>query len=107
MRAYLVTVAISVMLISGAHGASPMVRLTTHRAAPCESPCSRTAIILIHGITGSKETWGKPDSQRYWPTILAADRSLRNDLDIYQIEYDSYNFVGPSALAIEKALSVS
>lgn len=81
--------------------AEPIARLTTHRAAECPAPCPRAAVIFIHGITGSKQTWGNPAGNLYWPTMLANDVSLLNDVDIYQIDYDSTLFDGPAAVATE------
>jgi pimeloyl-ACP methyl ester carboxylesterase len=70
----------------------------------CETPCKRTAVIFIHGITGSKRTWGEPGSNLYWPTMLSKEPNLADDLDIYQIEYNSWRFSGPAAQAIESSL---
>ena len=84
--------------------AEPIARLTTHRAAECPTPCPRTAVIFIHGITGSKETWGSSAGNLYWPAMLASDAALANDVDIYQIDYDSTMFQGPPAVAIETDL---
>jgi pimeloyl-ACP methyl ester carboxylesterase len=81
--------------------AEPIARLTTHRATECAVPCPRAAVIFIHGITGSKETWGSPAGNLYWPTMLASDAALANDIDIYQVDYDSTLFSGPAAVAIE------
>jgi pimeloyl-ACP methyl ester carboxylesterase len=84
--------------------AQPIARLTTHRALECEIPCKRIAVILIHGITGSKMTWGDPETALYWPKMLATDATLSSEIDIYQIDYDSRRFSGPPAIAIEEAL---
>jgi pimeloyl-ACP methyl ester carboxylesterase len=81
--------------------AEPIARLTPHRAADCPAPCPRAAVIFIHGITGSKETWGSQAGNLYWPTMLANDAALSNDIDIYQIDYDSKLFDGPATMAIE------
>ena len=79
----------------------PIARLTMHSASECPAPCPRAAVIFIHGITGSKETWGSPAGDLYWPTMLAKEAALSNDIDIYQIDYDSKPFDGPPAVAIE------
>lgn len=86
---------------SGSATAEPIARLTTHRAAECQAPCPQTAVIFIHGITGSKETWGSPAGNLYWPTMLANDAALANEIDIFQIDYDSRLFSGPAAVPIE------
>ena len=81
--------------------AEPIARLTIHRAAECPAPCPRAAVIFIHGITGSKETWGSPAGNLYWPTMLVNDAALSNDIDVYQIDYDSTLYSGPPTVAIE------
>ncbi len=91
-------------LSTHAFSADPIVRLTTQRADHCDVPCNRTAVILIHGITGSKATWGDPDSDLYWPKMLSKEPGLSTNLDVYQIDYDSNNFSGPAENLIETAL---
>jgi pimeloyl-ACP methyl ester carboxylesterase len=65
------------------------------------------AVIFIHGITGSKETWGNPAGNLYWPTMLVSQTALSNEIDIYQIDYDSRLFDGPAAVAIETDIEKS
>lgn len=89
-------------LVSSA-SAESIVRLTPQRSN-CEAPCKRTAVIFIHGITGSKKTWGDPASSLYWPTMLSNEASLSSDLDVYQIDYNSWRFSGPAAQAIENSI---
>lgn len=83
---------------------NPIVRLTTQWAARCDIPCNRTAVIFIHGITGSKATWGDPDGELYWPRMLSKEPGLSSEIDVYQIDYDSNNFSGPAAVTIETEL---
>jgi pimeloyl-ACP methyl ester carboxylesterase len=87
----------------GAH-AELIARLVPQRTVNCDSPCGRTAVIFIHGITGSRETWGNPEGDLYWPNMLSTESDLRNGLDIYQIDYDSTTFSGPAVVPIVKAL---
>src|SRR5215208_2684551 len=100
----LAAILLSFIFLCSVLEAAPIVRLTTHRAVECEAPCNRTAVLFIHGITGSKETWGDPNGTLYWPEMLAAETSLSNDLDIYQLDCDSNMFEGPAAIPIEEGI---
>jgi triacylglycerol esterase/lipase EstA (alpha/beta hydrolase family) len=100
----LAAILLSFIFLCSVLEAAPIVRLTTHRAVECEAPCNRAAVVFIHGITGSQETWGDPNGTLYWPKMLAAESSLSNDLDIYQLDYDSNMFEGPAAIPIEEGI---
>lgn len=65
----------------------------------CAVPCKRAAVIFIHGILGSKETWQNEDTS--WPELLASDATIGNELDVYRVDFDSYLlFPGPSIVDV-------
>jgi pimeloyl-ACP methyl ester carboxylesterase len=61
----------------------------------CEAKCDRTAVIFIHGLTGSRDTWYNEKTHFFWPQQLATDVDVSNGIDVYRVDYDSYLF-GPS-----------
>jgi pimeloyl-ACP methyl ester carboxylesterase len=82
-----------------------IVRLVEERVSVCSTPCDRTAVIFLHGITGSRETWGKPASALYWPKMLSNEPELRDVIDIYQVDYDSGPFSGPAVVRLGNELA--
>ncbi|WP_083543378.1 esterase/lipase family protein [Bradyrhizobium sp. CCGE-LA001] len=85
-------------------GAFAQARLTHEYTERCELPCTRTAVIFVHGITGSQLTWGDPATRTYWPQLLANDIGQSSSLDVYRVDYDSRTFVGPAAVAIAQSV---
>jgi pimeloyl-ACP methyl ester carboxylesterase len=91
---------IAVSFISSAVAQEPIARLTKQSSTPCSMNCPKSAVIFVHGITGSKTTWGDPDSALYFPKMIASEPSLKDDVDVYQIDYDSKYTQGPATVAI-------
>jgi pimeloyl-ACP methyl ester carboxylesterase len=67
----------------------PVVSIIEERPAACDSPCNRTAVIFVHGIGGSVDTWTDDVTKKSWPNLLASDDEIGNKIDIYQIDYNS------------------
>ena len=67
----------------------------------CSKPCKKIAVIFVHGLTGSKETWENQDTASYWPTLLATDPNFIDQLEVYRVDYDSFLFkAGPSFIDV-------
>jgi hypothetical protein len=62
--------------------------LKEEKAAACDAPCKRTAVVFIHGIGGSASTWQNANGT-YWPNLLATDQAIGDKIDIYRFDYDS------------------
>ena len=75
-----------------------------HVDRDCVVPCARTAVVFIHGITGSQTTWGDPSGHYYWPKMLSVEPDLYSALDIYRVDYTSNYGSGPAAVRIKAAL---
>jgi triacylglycerol esterase/lipase EstA (alpha/beta hydrolase family) len=103
MPRWLFSIVLMVVSAFAAHAES-IVRLEPQDGYHCPVPCERPAVIFIHGIIGTKATWGDPTSDLYWPKMLSRERDLGDDLDIYQIDYDSNLFSGPAVVPVEEAL---
>ena len=69
-----------------------VVRVEIEQVGDCAVPCDRVAVIFVHGLGGSRETWlnTSGSTQVYWPQLLAEDPELGAKLDIYRVDYDSY-----------------
>lgn len=82
------------------------VTFTEERVAKqCNDPCERDALIFVHGILGSKDTWLNKDTNAYWPDLLARDPDL-NDIDIYRADYENYLLrAGPSMEEVLQSFS--
>ena len=65
-----------------------VVRLYLDHKATCESQtaCGDHALIFIHGIMGSQDTWKNRNS--YWPDLIAQD-STTSTFDIYHVDYET------------------
>lgn len=69
----------------------------------CNAPCERAAVVFIHGITGSKDTWENGNNS--WPNLLANDPSIGDKVDVWRIDFDSYLFFqGPSLVDVMLSL---
>jgi len=73
------------------------VTFTAERVAKsCPEPCRRHAVIFVHGIFGSKETWLNTQTSQYFPALLEGDPRME-DIDIYRADYENYMLqAGPS-----------
>lgn len=86
--------------------AGAQVRLAPARAHDCAAPCQEIAVIFIHGLTGSDETWVNRESQQSFPKLLAEDNDLKNRLDVYALSYQSLWNEGPPIVEVTKALAL-
>ncbi len=51
--------------------------------------CKDHAVVFLHGLTGSRETWKNAETGFYWPSEIAS--SSETDMyDVYTINYESY-----------------
>ncbi len=82
-----------------------LVRIEHVSDADCASPCSRIAVIFIHGITGGQDTWLNEDTQAHWPNLIATDPAFESLVDVFSIDYDSAPFSGPSFVTILNELA--
>lgn len=74
--------------------------------ADCAKPCKKIAVIFVHGLTGSQETWENPETKSYWPRLLATDPVLKESVEVYRVDYDSFLFKsGPSFVDVLTQLS--
>lgn len=80
--------------------AEAQARLVPEYVQDCSRPCTRTAIVFVHGITGDRSTWVNGSTNSYWPAMFAEDSRLKNSADIYRIDYDGGLFDGPAVVPI-------
>lgn len=99
MKAILCRAAIlSLMLLSFASRAE-VVRVIHESPTECTAPCQRAAVVFIHGVMGSKETWQNGTAS--WPNLLATDPIVGDNVDVYRVDFDSYLFSpGPSLVDV-------
>ena len=82
-----------------------IVRVIKESNTNCDAPCSRMAVLFIHGLAGSKETWLNSRSGTYWPDLIATDINLSELIEVYRVDYDSFLFSeGPSIVEVLIAL---
>lgn len=76
-------------------------------AQTCAAPCARTAVIFIHGLTGSAATWVNDETGASFPDLLLKDDDpeLSGKLDVYTVEYASLWNAGKSVVEVTKAVS--
>ncbi len=98
--------ACTLFLLQPIHGAAEeIVRVVAESPTACQSPCNRTAVVFIHGILGSRETWQNSDTDHYWPKMLATDPDIGNKLEVFRVDYDSFLFsAGPAFVDVLKML---
>lgn len=88
-----------VLLIGSIAARAELVRLVDESRISCPVPCTRAAVVFIHGILGSRETWQNGSS--FWPTLLATDPAIGEKVDVYRVDFDSYMFLeGPSLVDV-------
>jgi pimeloyl-ACP methyl ester carboxylesterase len=74
---------------AGGAEAQEIVRIIRESKNTCRAPCDRTAVVFIHGLLGSRETWAN-DENITWPEMLATDPDVGPMLDVYRVDYDSF-----------------
>lgn len=81
-----------------------VVKLYLEHKGICErqTACRTHALIFIHGIMGSKDTWKNQNS--YWPKLIAED-STTNAFDIYRIDYETGILSGARIYEIIRSLT--
>lgn len=80
------------------------LRVYLERRSPCIAgdSCTRHALIFIHGLMGSSETWKY--GQTYWPALIASDKAV-DDFDIYRIDYETGILTGASMYEVRGSLA--
>ena len=89
MRQILFGIGIFLAMAVGVQAARAQVTISHVTAAECGSNCQRTAVIFLHGLTGSQETWLNTTSQQSFPALLAQDPDLAELIDVYSVQFDS------------------
>lgn len=84
-----------------------IVKLVTVHEGRCAKPCNRVAVIFIHGITGSRETWINTRTNAFFPALVSKDASLRGNVDVYHLDYESFKFSGPDINMIGEAVATA
>jgi triacylglycerol esterase/lipase EstA (alpha/beta hydrolase family) len=83
--------ALAMVQLEPAWGAEPKVRLFQENTNCPEAlvPCKerRLALVFVHGLKGSKETWGQEPN--YWPAMISRDVQLAS-YDVFRIDFDSF-----------------
>jgi pimeloyl-ACP methyl ester carboxylesterase len=85
--------------------ASAQVTLVHNSANTCTAPCSAVAVIFVHGLTGSEETWVEPRSGQSFPKLLAEDSQLKDSIDVYTLQYQSLWNSGPPIVEVTTAVA--
>lgn len=100
-----VLVAFSLISWSAARANSEIVKLIAEREVPdCPSPCQRHAIVFIHGIWGSADTWKNAETGKSWLALIREDSDL-SDFDIFRLDYATmFANSGPSAEVILESM---
>ena len=77
-------------------GTNPVKINAIKRDPACDnSSCQRHAIVFVHGLWGSKDTWRWSESHPSWPELVVQDSNFAN-FDVYVVEYPtSPGFWGP------------
>jgi pimeloyl-ACP methyl ester carboxylesterase len=71
----------------------------------CPAPCPRIAVVFVHGLTGSRETWINVSTGSSFPKLLAEDPALQDKLDVYSVNYASLWNSGPPIAQVTRELS--
>ena len=71
-------------------GEAVAVRMFQENRACAALPCKQAehAIVFVHGLTGSRETW-QHANQTYWPKLISDDDKM-SEFDVFRIDYDSF-----------------
>lgn len=87
------------LLILSILAQAEVVRVVHESQGTCSAPCQKAAVVFIHGLMGSKETWQNGTS--FWPSLLATDPDIGDKVDVYRVDFDSYLFApGPSIVDV-------
>jgi pimeloyl-ACP methyl ester carboxylesterase len=105
MKMYLV-IALLFCAVSSAN-AQEIASVDEGFVRPCAAlPCERTAVVFIHGLGGTFDTWKNDDTNTYWPKLLAEDPDIAEKIDVYVVRYDSYLLgTSPSITLVAKAIA--
>jgi hypothetical protein len=82
------------------------VTLTHVSNSDCSTPCSNVAVIFVHGLAGSQDTWVNKTTGQSFPNLLTEDLTLRDKIDVYTIQYDSLWISGEPVVEVKKALEI-
>lgn len=95
------------LAVSKADAQFKFAKVIAETTPQCSSSfCDRDAIVFIHGIFGSRETWLHPDGNQTWPEMFARDADLK-EFDVYRVDYESRFLVsGPRPSGTEIAEAV-
>src|SRR4051812_33344773 len=52
----------------------------------CNAVCDRQAIVFVHGLWGSKETWKNSSTGSSWPEMLRTDPACKL-CDVFVVSY--------------------
>jgi pimeloyl-ACP methyl ester carboxylesterase len=81
--------------LAQAKPAIPLATVTPETAIKCTTKdfqsCSNPALVFIHGIFGSRETWINPDTNAYFPSLVANDAAFA-DFDVYRVDFQTQMF---------------
>src|SRR5262249_32779063 len=86
--------------------ANAEVTITHESSTTCSSPCSSIAVIFVHGLTGSRDTWVNTTTGQSFPKLLAEDPNIRDKIDVYSVEYSSLWNSGAPIVAVTKDIAV-
>lgn len=92
------------ILFASIFSANAQVTILQDNHPNCSTPCSRIAVIFIHGLTGSQETWTNGTGSSF-PKLLAEDPVLHDQLDVYSVNYSSLWNSGPPIVQVTRELS--
>ncbi|HEY0490917.1 MAG TPA: alpha/beta fold hydrolase [Telluria sp.] len=87
---------------------APIVRLKRESVDElCVTRCQdKIAVVFIHGLFGSRETWLNVATNAFWPHLIASDDSFNHALDVYVVDYDSFLLrKGPSATQLRDEMA--
>jgi pimeloyl-ACP methyl ester carboxylesterase len=103
-RGHIVTIAfvLALLLSLNCYGQQPELATVTSIQNRCNSPCSRPAIVFVHGLAGSAGSWRAAPDKPSWPELMKADLQLAA-FDVYELDYITHAQsapVPPTAQAI-------
>jgi pimeloyl-ACP methyl ester carboxylesterase len=104
----IISFGLSILLAIAAsiQSARAQVTISHISAAECGADCQRTAVIFLHGLTGSQETWLNTTSQQSFPALLAQDPDLIDLVDVYSVQYDSLWNSGQPIVKVTDAVAI-
>jgi hypothetical protein len=98
------------LLATGAIAQTPTVRLNGagHNCSPTDDACkqNRIALVFVHGLRGSNDSWRHESSTKSWPQMISADPDLKS-YDVFTVDYDSFaTAASPSIMQIYKEFEI-